>query len=237
MSGVAQDVPPAQPDRGIAGVLHKRRVVPPFATTDNVAQSGGKRTFHMTPIADGAGGYLHHMASSRHEQPGPSLKETRFHKGFHRRTVPQPPSEMELVTAPVPQQTEAQKQRREYLANRQNANGLNPVTGGAPIVGRDHDQAFAKFKTTGLRTATTISKMRPPEGEPEELVQCKLRRQQARRFNTKREGLFYTQKDWSLGDQLSCCDGYAVSEDISNNGTKQRYKWYGTERHLMNKDP
>mmetsp|Transcript_39173 Transcript_39173/g.70254 ORF Transcript_39173/g.70254 Transcript_39173/m.70254 type:complete len:329 (-) Transcript_39173:431-1417(-) len=234
MAGVPQSY--LEPDRGIPElVLHKRRVVPPFVTkmANEETRGYGKRCFHGGPLAQQE--LLSHSAVVKMEQTGPSMKETKFHAGFQRRMIPQP-SALEIVPKEPAGLAESQAMRRDYLANRQNANGVNPLHGGPPIVGRHHNEAFERQERSGLRPAPKIEKIFQRDyvtPVDQELLKCKLGRQKLRRLNNKREGLFYTAKDWSVGDQLSTYDGYAVSEDISNNGSKKRFEMYGTERHTV----
>eukprot|EP00668_Euglena_longa_P029374 GGOE01036722.1.p1 GENE.GGOE01036722.1~~GGOE01036722.1.p1 ORF type:complete len:204 (+),score=9.69 GGOE01036722.1:74-685(+) len=187
------------------GVVHKRRVITQDECTMLNPALVGKRTFQEAKAEQGVGELLKVGVSARGEQPGPSVRETRFHRGFQRKAVPHRDCPLSLVSEVVEPIPDPQPRRREMLANQWNASGLNPITCGPPIVGRSQPE---DPPLRGIRPLESIKKSHRILEEP------------SQHRGTRR--ITPPTRDWSVADQFSTYDGFPVSTEIATNGTRRR---------------
>eukprot|EP00667_Euglena_gracilis_P021369 EG_transcript_23368 len=189
------------------GVAHKRRVI---SVQDDrklplLPTTVGKRTCEEAKAEQGVGELLRVAGAARGEQHGPSVRETRFHRGFQRKAVPHEDHSLQLVSDAGPPAEDPQPRRREMLATRGNASGLNPITCGPPIVGQSRPE---DPPLRGIRPFQSIKQKHRILEEP---AQCRGTRH-----------LTPPQRDWSVADQFSTYDGYPVSREVATNGTRRQ---------------
>eukprot|EP01063_Lacrimia_lanifica_P011193 TRINITY_DN17996_c0_g1_i1.p1 TRINITY_DN17996_c0_g1~~TRINITY_DN17996_c0_g1_i1.p1 ORF type:complete len:268 (+),score=86.54 TRINITY_DN17996_c0_g1_i1:54-857(+) len=185
---------------------------------DSSGRLDGKRTFSAAPV--GVETALKSTLPSISVQEKPTLRATRFHKGFQRQRVEKQPPTMarEALALKPPDVTDCSvrrdqrdKVRREYLIGQDSRSGCNLVTGGAPITGTSRafvpDKPIIKPKGKIDHETGVIVK-----GEMKQLKHTAMA--ERRKARLQMDGLAPEKRSWTVKEQLHCYDGFVVPNDM-----------------------